>query len=758
MFSFNNANIKTEMHKNAVIKISGIVQGVGFRPFIYRTAQRLGIKGYVKNLGDAGVEILAEGNIDALIKEIKESKPANARIDDISIEWIGSEKKHSDFEIVKSGGTGAGGSIPKDTAVCKKCLKELSSKENRRYHYPLITCTDCGPRFTTLNHVPLDRNNTSFRDFPPCIECRTEYREPKDRRFHAQTIACPVCGPRYLLIDKERREVPKPVDYAIEKLQEGKILAIKGVGGMHLACLTSRDDVIDELRKRLKRPQQPFAIMAPREKVEDFAEVSREERKLLSSRERPIVVLKKSKDYWLSKMISPGLHNIGVMLPYTAIHHLLFEEIDEPLVMTSANVHGEPMITQDGDIFKHGTADFYLLHNLDIINRCDDSVIKKVNGKSAFIRRSRGFVPIPVKLESERNVLALGAELNNVFCLLRDGHAIMSQHIGNTQRVATLEFMEKTIERFLDMMPTRIDSIACDLHPTFNTSRLAKELGWKMGVPIVRIQHHYAHIASLLAEHNLREIVGICCDGVGYGEDGRPWGGEIISYMNGVFRREGHLQEQRMPGGDSATYYPSRMVAGILYGRYSTGELVKILSPMYFKHGSKEVHVVLKQLENDVNVQWTTSTGRVLDAVSTLLGVCQYRSYDGEPAMKLEAAAVGGKDLEFPVGVKDGVLDTTAIVERVLELRGEHPIRDVAFSAQKALAEGLARTGMDVAEKRGITTIGVSGGVAYNDLIVKTIAACVKEQGFGFVQNERIPCGDGGVSFGQAAYAALSDG
>ncbi|MBN2013578.1 MAG: carbamoyltransferase HypF [Candidatus Altiarchaeota archaeon] len=743
------------MHKNAIIRISGIVQGVGFRPFIYRIAKKHKIKGYVKNLGDAGIEILAEGDIEAFVRDVGEKKPANAHIDNLSIELIKSEKKFTDFQITKSGGTGYGGSIPADTAVCNRCLKELRSRKNRRHLYPLITCTDCGPRFTTLDHIPLDRDNTSFKDFPPCRECRREYKNPEDRRFHAQTIACPVCGPRYSLVDKEGKEIPNPVDSAVKKLKEGGILAIKGIGGMHLACLTSRDDILEELRNRLRRPQQPFSIMATQEMVEGFTGVSREEIGLLSSKERPIVVLRKSIDYRLSDLISPGLHNIGVMLPYTALHHLLFGGIDEPLVMTSANVHGEPMITGDEDIFKYKTADYYLLHNLEIINRCDDSVIKLVNGKSAFIRRSRGFVPVPIKVGLDKNVLALGAEINNTFCLLRDGNAVLSQHIGNTQRAATLEFMENTIGRFLEMMPTRIDLIACDLHPTFNTSRLAKELGREMGIPVVRVQHHHAHLASLLAEHHLEGVVGICCDGVGYGEDGRPWGGEVISSKNGVFKRQGHLREQRMPGGDTAAYYPARMVAGILYGRLSVGELVKTLEPLYFKHGSQEVQVVVKQLENDVNVQWTTSAGRVLDAVSALLGVCQYRSYEGEPAMKLEAAAIGGKEIDFPVKVEDNVLNTTLIVERVLELRDSHPLKDIAFSAQRALAEGLALIAVDVAEKNTIDTIGVSGGVAYNNLIVRTIAEYVREKGFRFVQNESVPCGDGGISFGQAVYAVI---
>lgn len=749
------------MHKNALIRISGIVQGVGFRPFIYRTAKKFSIRGYVKNLGDAGVEVYAEGtqeNIQNLVREIENNPPNNARIDEITVEWPTISQNFQEFKIIESGGSGIGGMIPPDSCICTECEKEMLNKENRRYNYALITCTSCGPRFTTLKHVPVDRSNTSFSSFPPCEECKKEYSKPEDRRFHAQTIACKRCGPDYFLMDAEKNRIPDPINSAIEFLLEGKIVAIKGVGGFHLACLTTNDEVIAELRRRRRRPQQPFAIMATLSMAKEFAEVSEQEECLLTSRERPIVVLKKSQSYYLSELIAPKLHNVGVMLPYTGLHHLLFNKIREPLVMTSANVHGEPMIISDEDIFRDRVADYFLLHNLEIINRCDDSVIKIVNNQPAFIRRSRGFVPLRIQLKkNNRNIIALGAELNNTFCLVRGEDAFLSQHIGNTERASTLDFMEATINRFLEMIPVEVNAIACDLHPMFNTTKLGEALSKKLDIRLFRVQHHIAHVASLVAENRIDDIVGICCDGVGYGLDKKPWGGEIISFMDGVFKRVGHLMEQKMPGGDAATRYPARMVAGILYNRIEEKELLDILSSMTLKHGPKEAEIVLQQLRKNVNVQLTSSTGRVLDAISCILEVCQHRTYDGEPAIKLESTGIGGKWINLPIEIRDNILDTTAIVESILELKKKEKVRDLAYSAQRAIALGLAEIAVNTAKKEGIEVIGISGGVAYNSIFVKTVSDAVTEAGLRFVQNRLLPCGDGGISYGQAAYVTLAN-
>ncbi len=748
------------MRKKALIKVSGTVQGVGFRPFVYRTAGRFGIKGYVKNLGDAGVEILAEGtsgHLEEFIKAIRKDPPVNARINSLTVEWQGSVERTDGFHILPSGGTGSGGTIPPDYGICSLCAKEASSVGERRYRYPLTSCTDCGPRYTILEEIPLDRKNTSYAKFPPCSECSKEYRDPADRRFHAQTIACPRCGPKYFLLDVKGRLVPSPVETAIERLRAGKIVAIKGAGGIHLSCMASDDDAVAEMRRRRGREQKPFAVMSDLEDLKKYAHVSGAEKTLLTSKERPIVVLrKKNSARCLSDLVAPGLDSVGVMLPYTALHQMIFSVIDSPLVMTSANRHAEPMIIGNDEIIRQKAADCYLLHDLEIKNRCDDSVLKIVNKNPVFIRRSRGFVPSPVDLKNpdKNTVLALGAEENDTFCLLKGGNAFQSQHIGNTVNLSTMGFMEEAIERSLKIIAARPDVIACDLHPDFNTGRLAAEFGKRFDAQVIKVQHHHAHLLSLSGEHNLDEMVGICCDGVGYGLDGKAWGGEVFSLKGGLIQRVGHLKEQPMPGGDLAARYPARIVAGMLYDSYEQSELREILEKLSFRHGKKEIVVVLRQLEKGVNVQPSTSAGRVFDAVSALLGICHERTYEGEPALKLEAAGNGGRDLGFPVKIRDGVVDTSALLKAVAESVKKFKTRDIAYSFEKTFATGLAQVAVEEAEREDIKVVGVSGGVAYNGVFVGTVAGHVKERGLNFVQNRSVPCGDGGISYGQAAYVS----
>lgn len=751
------------MAKICRIRISGVVQGVGFRPFVFRTAGNLGLRGYVKNLGDGGVEIIIDGgreDIKKFLTILEKGKPANAGIGKIETKSGKSKKKFSGFKIVESGGGGLGGVVPPDVCICDECVKEIYDKENRRYWYPFTACTDCGPRFTTLTKIPYDRINTAFGKFKVCGNCKGEYTSPDDRRFRAEIISCSMCGPGYFLLDKKGGEISDPVESAIKFLKKGKIICIKGIGGIHIACNAADDNTVMRLRNGLNRSRQPFAVMcSDLEMVGRFADVNDNEKKLLISRERPIVVVKKSGNFSLSGFISPGLDSIGILLPYTALHSLLFAEIKEPIIMTSANVSGEPMLVENEDALNMKFADFFLLNNLEIENRCDDSVARSVNNGNTFIRRSRGFVPLPIDVEnnSGADVLAVGAELNVTACLLKGKSAFLSQHIGNTRSPATIGFLKNSINHLINIANSKPDVIACDLHPDFHTTRIAEEFSRKFNAPVIRIQHHYAHLSSLAAEHKIDEIVGICCDGAGYGNDGKIWGGEIIVCKNGKFERIAHLKEQKMPGGDAAVYYPARMVSGILHDCCNPAELKKILikNRLFFRYGRKEIGIVIKQLQDGRNIQRTTSAGRVLDAISSLLGICGYRSYDGEPAMKLECAGnKGAKLIDFPVSIKNNVLDTTKILQRVLQLKEEnYKIPDIALSAETALAKGFAEIAIRTAKKAGISTVGISGGVACNDIIVKTIANQIKRNKLKFLQHEKVPCGDGGISLGQAMCA-----
>ena len=743
--------------------VCGVVQGVGFRPYVYRLAAEYKLVGYVINLGDAGVRIWAEGDdvsIDKFLIVLQNNPPSSARIDELRVESR-NPAGYGGFSIKKSQGLGIKGDIAPDRAICEYCLIELRDKKNPRYDYPFISCVDCGPRFTSIKRLPYDRENTSYDCFPPCPACINEYDNPKKRRFHAQTISCPRCGPRYYLTDKKGAliESGDVLHQAATLLKEGAILTIKGVGGMHLACRTKDDEVIKKLRKRTHRAQQPFAIMAlDIDIISSFASINKKERNLLVSGERPIVLLNKKDSYDLSDLIAPGLDSVGVMLPYTGLHHLLMPLMGEPLVLSSANMPGEPMAMANKQAIRLGLSDYLLLHDLDIVNRCDDSVMKLVNGKESFLRRSRGFAPTTLDVINSKgvNVLALGAEHNSNTCFLREDKAYVSQYIGNTSKPPTLAYLKQSAKYLMSLMGGKPDEVACDLHPGYQSSRLADEISQEYDIPLVAVQHHHAHLCSLLAEHGLDEIVCLCVDGAGYGLDDTIWGGEIIVYDGNTFTRAAHLAPQRMPGGDKAAYYPSRMLLGVLYDRFTATELEELAGRLglKFELEGMEANVVLQQLDKNLNVTLSSSCGRVLDSLAALLGVCYHRSYDGEPAIKLEALGnKGKKTLKIPIEFKDGVLDTTSIVVEALRLKQEGArISDIAYCAQKALALGLGEMAVEVAEEYRIKTLGISGGVAYNNIIVKSIADYVRKKGIKFKQHTVLPPGDGCISLGQAQY------
>lgn len=740
--------------------ISGTVQGVGFRPFIYRAAKKNNIRGYIKNSGNS-VELLIqgeEGDITQFLNTIKNNNPSLSRITNIEIKSC-KEKNFNDFLILKSEKYGESDSImPPDVAMCEACHSEIFNKKNRRYLYPFTVCTDCGPRFTIIESLPYDRENTTMARFPMCESCKQEYLDPMDRRFRAEPVCCPDCGPLYKLYrGKENSFSGDPIKDAADALDNGKIVAIKGTGGTHLCTRTTDEYAIIRMRNLLKRPWKPFAVMArDMDEAHEVAFISEKEEELLLSPERPIVILKKKN--WLSEYISPGLGNIGIMLPYSGMHYLLFHYSGEPaFVMTSANVPGEPMAIDNEDILSLG-ADFSLLHNRNIKNRCDDSVIKTVNNKTSFIRRSRGYVPSPVDVkDTGRNVLSLGAELDVTACILKKDKAFLTQYIGNTTKLSTLEYLESAIYNLMELTRAgKVEAIAVDMHPSFNTSALGMELSKNFDVPLIECQHHFAHAASLLAESGLERMMCITADGVGYGNDGTIWGGEIICIDDG-FERVGHLEPHLMPGGDLAARYPARMAMGILSRKYQQTELSEIFAQYFEKD---ELTIILKQIEKRFNSPLTTSTGRILDAVSALLGVCTERTYEGEPAMKLEAFAMRGKDcVEIPVSIekKEGkyMLDTTGIIEAVYLEKEEHSPCDVASSAQAAIARGLSVMAIKAARDKKIDVIGFSGGVAYNDAIISTVRSLTEEKGFEFIIHTKVPCGDGGISLGQAMMGVI---
>ncbi len=778
------------MLKRATIHVSGIVQGVGFRPFVYRLATSHSLKGYVLNLGDAGVEIVVEGDYEKIIdfiRDLRLKKPPTARIDSIQVSWEDFKGEFDSFKIAISSFKRSGlvSTVPPDVGICDECVKDILTPGRRWFNYPFTCCSICGPRFTIIYDLPYDRERTSMKSFPLCPACKSEYENPLDRRYHAEGICCPNCGPKMFLYDRkgELLNVEDPIKEAAELIGDGYIVAVKGIGGFHIAAKAIDDDVVLELRRRRRRPQQPFAVMSPDIlTIKSFAIVGEVEEKLLTSYQRPIVLLRKSSNYYLSEYVSPGLHTIGVMLPYTGIHLLLLKYSREPaLIMTSGNYPGEPMVISNEDAFDRlsSIVDYFLVHNREIINRCDDSVMRVSSNYPIFIRRSRGFAPSPIKLDNlegfRDNVIALGAELQVTGAILYRNHCFLTQHIGDTVDLKTLDFLEYAISFLMRVLRMKNPSIiACDLHPNFNTTKLAFLMAEKFNAEVVQVQHHFAHLASLIAEHNLpinEAVVGIVIDGYGYGLDGNAWGGEIVLYKDKSFERMGQIDYQFMPGGDLATYYPARMLAGMMFKLFSLDEVRSFLISHCikgFRYGVSEIDVVLKQLSSGFNVHLTSSLGRVLDAFSALFGVCYKRTYEGEPAMKFESFAISNstldkysKEIDLTVPIifdRKGfaVIDVGKLLRKTFDYMSSsiNP-RALAYLIHRALGRALGEAAVRIAKDVNAKYIGVSGGAAVNELLLSTIAKIVSKNNLKLLVHRLVPPGDGGLSLGQVFYASI---
>ncbi len=754
------------------INVSGIVQGVGFRPFVYRLAVRNRLAGYVRNRGDAGVEILLEGtaeNIESFKNSLNAEKPPLAQIDQLKSTELSGKNEFGKFTIYKSSdeAENSGSIIPPDIAICNQCLAELRDPKDPRYKYFFITCTNCGPRFTIIERPPYDRENTTMREFPLCGFCLKEYEDPANRRFHAQTVACPTCGPKAYLTTNtgELVQTEDPVRLAGKLLSEGSVLAVKGYGGFHIAASALKEKPLERLRSAKHRREKPFAIMARNlDATKEFAEISSKEQELLASPARPVVLLNKSPSYNLSPLVAPHLHNVGVMLPYTGLHYMLFDQVSDPaFVMTSANPPNQPIVKDNEAALKilGGTVDYFLFHNREIAHRCDDSVMRVHGNRQVFLRRSRGYAPAPIRLKqkSKRCVVALGGELNNASCVLLDDKAFISQHIGDVENVETRSFLQKATAHLQRLINCHGETVACDLHPKFTTTNLAKAMAEMDGSPLIQVQHHHAHAAALMAEHGLDEAVTVVCDGYGYGTGGEAWGGEVLfcTRESPEFRRLGHLEAQRLLGGDLASRYPVRVAAGMLSksGVDVEGWLAK--NSQHLPHGETEAQLILSQLKKGAETVETTSCGRVLDAAAAVLGVCFERSYEGEPAMKLESAALAGKDiLELKPMLHGDVLDTACLIEEVYRNLGRVSTASLAYSVHSYLAKGLAVLATQGANAKNVKNIGFSGGAACNQILAELMRETVESAGLRFFVHEQVPAGDGGISFGQAVVAGFS--
>lgn len=766
------------MTYTASLLIEGVVQGVGFRPTVYKIATSMNLTGYVRNMGNI-VEIKIQGEkdtIDKFIKQLQIRKPVRSTINNIKTNIQPDDKNtttYQSFTIKESSDAISGTSIiPPDMNICDECLEEIYDPNNHHYQYPFTACTNCGPRFTLISDVPYDRKNTTMEDFPLCENCLKEYHNPQNRRYHAEATCCPKCGPEVYLYKDELIKSDNPIKKTAELIDEGNILAIKGIGGTHLVCKTTDEKVISKLRSRLGRESQAFACMTPDiTTAQKIVNMTPSEEKTLTSVARPIMILDKKDNYPLADNLSPGLHNQGIMLPYTGLHHMLFDYTHEDAyVMTSANMPGNPMLIDNKEIITNlkNVADYFLLHNRRILNRCDDSVIRYRNNMPGFIRRSRGYVPKPYDfshIDTKHNLLALGPELDVTFAILKNGKCYPSQHIGNTSKLKTIDFMKDAIKHLIKLTKTeKLDYIVCDLHPEFNTTKLAGEISEKYNIPLLQVQHHHAHAASVMVEHKLDEAIIITADGVGYGEDGNIWGGEVL-YLNnkGEYENMGGLKVQPMPGGDLSTKYPIRMALAILSTIMDHEDLRKIMKEEYatfFKYQEREVDMTLKQVKNSFNMAYTSSMGRILDSISVLLKISRSRGYEGECSMKLESKAKEAQgiiEIEIPTYTEDDktIIDTSKFLYEILKLIEDNEnIAEIAYAAEDAIITAITKIAIDKAKAMNINTIGVTGGVFYNAHISKKAYELITNANLNYVQNTNTCSGDGSVSVGECAIAA----
>lgn len=770
----------------ARIRVRGMVQGVGFRPFVYRLAIELGLSGWVRNDAD-GVEIEAQGGeaaLVALLRGLESEAPDLARVDEVST-LPATVLPHHGFAILESRDGHAHTGIAPDAAICTACLAEIFDPANRRYRYSFTNCTHCGPRYTITRHLPYDRPNTSMAKFALCPACRDEYDAPLNRRFHAQPNACPACGPRLALVEAGGQAVATddPVAATLERLRAGQILAIKGLGGFHLMCDARNAEAVAKLRRRKQREEKPFAVMlAGVASVARFAVCGEAEQRLLEARERPIVLLQKRVECDAALPgVAPGMGELGVLLPYAPLHTLLFHQAavrpdgmawlatpqELALVCTSANPGGEPLVTGNDEALVRltGIADAFLLHNRDIVVRCDDSVVRRVDHKDSphpspltphlqFIRRARGYTPCAIKLaKAGRSVLAVGGWFKNTVCLTRGNEAFLSQHIGDLDNASTCRGLEETARHLMDVMEIEPEAVAHDLHPDFFSSRFAVDFARQRGIPVLAVQHHHAHIAAVMAEHGLAEpVLGLALDGVGLGSDGKAWGGELLRLDGASFERLGHLAELALPGGDRAAREPWRMAASALHA-LGRGEEIE----QRFAHSSAAA--VRQMLERNLNSPTTSSCGRWFDAAAGLLGEREVAAFEGQAAMLLEGLAERhGPVVALENGYRieaDGSLNLLPLLAALSEIRAAG---QGAALFHATLAKALAVWVEDALETTGLNQVVFGGGCFLNRLLSADIAARLEALGAKVYQARQAPPNDGGLSLGQAWVAMKSIG
>jgi hydrogenase maturation protein HypF len=737
------------------IKVQGIVQGVGFRPFVYRCARDLSLSGYVRNTTD-GVDVEVQGSPDHVarfIRELHSGKPPAARIDSITVETV-SVRKEKTFDIKVSGQSQGFTHISPDIATCADCLAEMYDSHDRRYHFPFINCTNCGPRYSILQMTPYDRERTSMRCFVMCRDCEREFKNVSDRRFHAQPDCCAACGPVFELhtIDSTKVSAAEPIAETARVLKSGKIIAIKGIGGFHIACDATNRRAVKQLRELKHRPAKPFAVMASLHDIRTVAFVSKDEEKILTTPIAPILLLRKKKGV-ICEEVAPNNPYLGIMVPYAPVHHLLLDHIPF-LVMTSANIQDEPIVKEDDEVIEKlgAIVSYYLTHNRGIENRCDDSVGFYLDGKGfSILRRSRGYVPVPIGLPHDVvPTLAVGPYLKNTFTLAHKRDAYVSPHIGDLDNLETLTFFNEMIAKYKKWFRIRPELIVHDLHPDYLSTKIAQDMGGKK----VAVQHHMAHIVSCLGEHQVRDdAIGIAFDGTGYGTDGKIWGGEFFVGNLEQQRRVAHLEYLPLPGGEASIRKPYRIALAYVHTLLGRKDLPRVRGRSRQTVSRRETQTLVGLLQKEHNIVYTSSMGRLFDCIASLVGLVQEITYEAEAAINLEYIAPPGVRTCYPYHITETeplVIGVRDMIETVVD----DVIQGVEASTISAKFHNtVAAFSLDMAEKLcnmyGIKKVCLSGGVFQNRYLLNLMIDLFENRGFTVYVHQQLPTNDGCISYGQ---------
>ncbi|SKA83230.1 Hydrogenase maturation protein, carbamoyltransferase HypF [Caloramator quimbayensis] len=743
--------------KTIRLDINGIVQGVGFRPFIHKLVNDYNIKGWIKNTS-SGVLMEIQGQDKSLINFIQDlifKNPKLSVIEKIKVEEIENTTIYRDFKIIKSSENKEKFTlISPDVCICDDCLRELFDKRNRRYRYPFINCTNCGPRFTIIKDIPYDRDKTTMKNFKMCEKCEGEYREINDRRYHAQPNCCFDCGPEIYFIDKEGNKIEKdPIKETANYIREGKIVAIKGIGGFHLCCDALNGETVNELRKRKHRDEKPFALMAKNiESIKKWCFINEAEEKMLTSYKRPIVLLRKKYDKTF-EYISMDNRYLGFMLPYTPVHYLIFEEDLDVLVMTSANLSDFPIEYKNEEALERlsSIADGFLMNDRDIYVRCDDSVVREFNGKEYPLRRSRGYVPFPIKINEDiGKILACGAEQKSSFALSRNNYIFLSQHIGDMKNIETFDFYMHQINHFQNLFNVKPVKIACDFHPDYMSTQYAIKKSKEDGVLLCFVQHHHAHMASCMADNNLKkDVIGVIWDGTGYGIDGTIWGGEFLAGNYSGFKRLGSIKPIPLPGGDRAVKDIYRIGYSVLYETYN-----KIPEDFRFY---EDYLAIEKMLNKKINTPYASSIGRLFDAIASITNVKQKASYEGQGAVVLENISQKTEEYyEFEIKDINDILkfDWTYVIEQVVyDVRKNISPSIISAKFMNTLIYVSSMIVERIGKMTGIKDVVLSGGVFQNMYLLPQVKRNIELKGFNVYCHSRVSANDEGIALGQCLIA-----